>query len=125
MIAEDNLDHAELIADALYDCSPQHKITHLIDGAALLEKLSDADPQDLPDLILLDLKMPRLNGVNTLKKLKSSPSLQHVPVMILTTSCTDYEKRVCLALGATQFITKPIDSTTMASYLCSLSLSPW
>ena len=125
MIAEDNVDHAELIADALYDCSPQHKVTHLIDGAALLETLTSIDANALPDLILLDLKMPRLNGINTLKKLKSNTSLQHIPVMILTTSCIEYEKRVCLALGATQFITKPIDSTTMASYLCSLSLPPW
>ncbi|WP_121353648.1 response regulator [Flavisolibacter nicotianae] len=62
----------------------------------------------LPCLMILDLNMPKLNGRQTLKLLKAEPSLQHIAVVIYSTSLNPVERDECLALGAHSYVVKPI-----------------
>ena len=72
----------------------------------LLPKLSQAD--QLPRLILLDLNMPRKNGFENLKELRSVADYAHLPVVMLTTSSANEDRQRSLALGANHFLTKPL-----------------
>lgn len=75
------------------------------DALRLLEELPDDD--SLPSLIVLDLNMPILNGTQTLLQMKRNKRLKEIPVIILSTSENENEKRKCLSLGAEEYLVKP------------------
>lgn len=77
-------------------------------GLKALEYLESTDDADLPKLIVLDLNMPLLNGSQTLLRLKQSPRLKNIPVIIYSTSESENEKRKCLGLGAIDYLVKPV-----------------
>ncbi|HEY3404156.1 MAG TPA: response regulator, partial [Ohtaekwangia sp.] len=64
----------------------------------------------LPDLILLDINMPVMNGRACLKEIKRDPRLKHIPVVIFTTSKNEQDRQLCIELGATDFLLKPTTS---------------
>ena len=74
-------------------------------GNDLISQLKKADT--LPDICILDINMPELDGKQTLKILKSRPEYSHIPVAIVTTSSSQLDVDVCKRLGATIFLTKP------------------
>ncbi|HUQ96771.1 MAG TPA: response regulator, partial [Chitinophagaceae bacterium] len=76
-------------------------------GRQVLDYLSENTITQLPSLIVLDLNMPELDGRQTLKKLKSHPVYQSIPVVIVTTSANKLDRDVCRQLGAALFLTKP------------------
>jgi two-component system response regulator len=78
------------------------------DGESAIAWLESLDPGQLPCLIILDLNMPRLNGRQTLKYIKSSPSLHQIAVVIFSTSLNPFERDECMALGAHSYVVKPI-----------------
>ena len=78
-----------------------------------LDELTEA--LALPTLIVLDLNMPVLDGIETLKRLKTNPRYKHIPVIVYTTSAHTLEKDQCLALGAADFIKKPANYLEMKS----------
>lgn len=73
-----------------------------------------------PDLILLDLNMPRLNGRETLEHLKKDENLRHIPVVILTTSDSDEDIRACYERQCSCFITKPADLGSFQEFIGSI-----
>lgn len=114
LIAEDDPDDRELAEEALALTPCGSHLSFVKDGQELmdyLEQTGDYANQDLPlpDLILLDLNMPRIDGRTALRRIRESDRLKHIPVVILTTSKDDREVNHAYMNGANSFITKPSD----------------
>ncbi|MVM32476.1 response regulator [Spirosoma sp. HMF4905] len=104
-IVDDDEDDQYLFAGAFKSLSPSLRVQLFNDGEDLLPAL--AQSTRLPDLIILDLNMPRVNGFEALKLLRAEPSYQRLPVIVLTTSDQLEDQTKALALGADGFLTKP------------------
>ena len=115
LLVEDNLNDAELSLYALRKYKIANRIFHARDGAEALdyiygaEKNIDDQPVRMPRLILLDLKLPKIDGQEVLRKLKSSAATRTIPVVILTSSREERDMVDCYALGANSYVVKPID----------------
>lgn len=107
LIVDDDEDDQFLIRTAFEKDSHQYNLQFATDGTDVLESIES--PRFLPDLILLDLNMPVINGFEVLQHLKNSPIYRHVPVVILTTSSSENDINRAYELGANTFITKPIN----------------
>ena len=108
LLVEDDDADAIITRRALGDLKVPNKLVHKVDGEDALQYLHDKANQR-PCAILLDINMPRMNGLDFLSVIKADESLKKIPVMILTTS--DAEKDVARSydLGAAGYITKPVD----------------
>jgi CheY-like chemotaxis protein len=113
MLVEDNVDHAELVIRTLEEHRVANKVRHFLDGQSALnflfrreEYASDATPR--PHVILLDLRLPRVDGIVVLKTIKEDESLKSIPVVVLTTS--EAEKDVAKAYfnHANSYLVKPV-----------------
>lgn len=117
LFVEDSLDDAALTIRAFNKSGFTNKLHHVIDGAEALDflycrgKYQDRSPEDFPKLILLDLKMPKVSGLQVLEKIKTDLRLKSVPVVMLTSSNQGPDIERCFALGANSYIVKPVDST--------------
>jgi len=105
LIIDDDEDDRFFMERALKTDSPATQLYLAPDGQQALNLLDSA--QLLPDVVILDLNMPGLNGFEVLERLKQSAQHRHIPVMILTTSNSSDDQERCRQLGATEFITKP------------------
>ena len=83
-----------------------HTVTHAGNGAAALEILSKT--HELPNIILLDLNMPKINGIEFLTQIKQNSKLNHIPVVILTTSANYDDLKECYKLGIAGYLSKPL-----------------
>lgn len=109
LLADDDPDDREIIRDALESLDCEELIHFTQNGQEALEILEQQFDLNNPlCLIVLDLNMPRLNGTETLRKLKSDPRFSDIPVIIFSTSINSLEKEKCMLLGAHSYITKPI-----------------
>lgn len=104
-VVDDDADDHFLIEEAFKEFIFPLSIKQLSDGDELLPHLQEAPM--LPKLILLDLNMQRKNGFDVLAELRSIPAYQKLPIVVLTTSSDEEDKRKSLALGANDFLTKP------------------
>jgi CheY-like chemotaxis protein len=117
LFAEDSIDDATLTIRALKKSGFTNKLLHVKDGAEVLDFLycrgiySERNPKAYPKLFLLDLKMPKVSGLQVLEKVKSDADLKSIPVVILTSSQEDPDIAKCYSLGANSYIVKPVDST--------------
>lgn len=107
-IVDDDEDDQLFIRSAFQEGEPSINALSLLDGEELLPKLAKC--LKLPRLILLDINMPRKDGFETLAELRSVPEFAEVPVIMLTTSSDEEDRRRSLALGAQQFLTKPLSN---------------
>lgn len=116
LFAEDSIDDATLTIRALVKSGFTNKLHHVKDGAEALDFIyckgiyALRSINEKPKLILLDLKMPKLTGMEVLEKIKSDPNFKSIPVVILTSSNEDPDVQKCYALGANSYIVKPVDS---------------
>lgn len=114
LLADDDEEDCMLFLDACKECRLHNEVRIVGDGEELLEYLNRkgkyAAPKSSPrpDLILLDLNMPRKDGREALKDIKSDPHLRSIPVVILTTSKTEEDIVRSYDLGVNAFITKPV-----------------
>lgn len=114
MLVEDNLDHAELVIRTLEDHRIANKIRHFTDGQSALDYLlrhgefSDPAATPRPHVILLDLRLPRVDGLEVLQTIKEDEILKAIPVVVLTTS--EAEKDVARAYynHANSYLVKPL-----------------
>ncbi|HLL94312.1 MAG TPA: response regulator [Spirosoma sp.] len=105
-IVDDDEDDQLFIRSAFERHCPPINVLALNDGSELLSSLAECiEP---PRLILLDINMPRKNGFETLRELRSNPDFADLPVVMLTTSSEEDDRKRCLALGANNFLTKPL-----------------
>jgi CheY-like chemotaxis protein len=103
--AEDNPGDRILIKAALDDLETVPELNLVEDGVVLLEAMADA----VPDLVVLDLKMPRLGGVDTLRRIRSHPDWNALPVTIFSSGNRPDEIDLCQSLGVREVAQKPVD----------------
>jgi CheY-like chemotaxis protein len=114
LLVEDNLDHAELIKRTLADQHIASRVHHLTDGQTAIEYLSRSggvcaeDEYPQPYVVLLDLRLPRVDGIEVLKYIKESDTLKHIPVVILTTSHAERDITRAYANYANSYLVKPV-----------------
>jgi DNA-binding response OmpR family regulator len=121
LLVEDNPDDQTLTLRALKKQNIANDIVVLSDGVEALEYLSDPD-KPLPDLVLLDLKLPRLDGLALLRKLRDEPRTQLLPVVVLTSSDEDRDVIEGYRLGANSYIRKPVDFNQFTEAVRQLGL---
>lgn len=112
LLVEDNEGDILLTTDILKDAN--HKIDVVVawDGVEVIEYLSQSSENNikkLPDLILLDINLPRKNGFEVLAHIKNSDQLKAIPVIVLTTSSSERDRKMAFDLRSDDFITKPSD----------------
>ena len=113
LLVEDNPDHVILTKKVLEDYKVANKVYIVGDGAEALDfmyhrgKYSNGDAP-IPGLILLDVKLPKVDGFEVLKQLKNDPEHSSIPIVMLTTSSRDEEVSKGYAEGANSYVTKPV-----------------
>jgi two-component system response regulator len=112
LIADDNEDDRRLLQRAFADVGIRNKVDFVNDGEALLDFLNAPRPglgaRGLPGIVLLDLNMPRMDGREALKAIRSDPKLRLLPVVILSTSNYREDVLECYSLGANAVMVKPL-----------------
>lgn len=129
LIAEDDDGHAELIEENLRDSGLKNEIIRFRDGQEVLEFMFDGPGGTAPRrlhggayMLLLDIRMPKVSGVDVLRQLKQDPELKSMPVIMLTTTDDPREIQNCYALGCSCYVTKPIDYQKFSEMLVRLGL---
>ncbi|AUD06165.1 response regulator [Spirosoma pollinicola] len=117
-IADDDEDDRLLLKLAFAQHSPECNLIFAEDGLTLLEAL--AQESTAPCLIILDLNMPRLNGFEALQQVRHSLAHASVPVVILTTSNEASDRKRAYALGANEFLTKPLNLISLGQLVSHL-----
>ncbi len=105
MIVDDDPDDQELLAEAFSKNSDQVEVTFAINGKDLLVKLEDA--AEIPDLIIIDLNMPGINGFECLAAIKGNPLIKNTPILIYSTSANPEQIDLTYENGASYYIQKP------------------
>ncbi|HET9053629.1 MAG TPA: response regulator [Cyclobacteriaceae bacterium] len=108
LLVEDNPNDAELAIRALKKNNLANNLVHLEDGQEALDYLFDEN-NELPKLILMDVKMPRVDGIEVLQKLKSDEKRKIIPVVMLTSSKEDRDIIDAYNFGVNAYIVKPVD----------------
>lgn len=112
LLVEDNEPDIRLTREALKETSVPNRLHVTRDGVEAMAFLRREGPFSVaprPDLILLDLNLPRKDGREVLEELRAEPSLRHIPVVVLTTSKADQDVLRCYRLAANAYVTKPVD----------------
>jgi CheY-like chemotaxis protein len=108
MLVEDDPGDVVLVREAFDHNKVRNEMRVASDGLFALEQLRDTS-QTLPDLILLDLNLPRMDGRELLAEIRSDPRLTHIPVVVLTTSDAEGDILRSYELHANAYVTKPVD----------------
>lgn len=129
LIADDDDGHAELIKDNLREAGLHNPIIRFRDGQETLDFFFAPSTGTMPRrendkayLLLLDIRMPKVDGVEVLRRIKDNPNLKNMPVIMLTTTDDPREIRNCYELGCSCYITKPVDYPCFAEMLNRLGL---
>jgi len=115
LLVEDNPSDAELTMRALKEYNLANKLIWVKDGAEALDfvfaqgQYSDRSIEDTPKVILLDLKLPKVGGLEVLEKVKSDKRIQTIPVVVLTSSSEEKDIITSYNLGVNSYILKPVD----------------
>lgn len=115
LLVEDNPDHQELTLMTLAENNVLNEIVVANDGLEALEYLfatgrhAERDARDVPALILLDLKLPKLSGIEVLRRIRDDDRTRYVPVVILTSSSEEEDIVASLHNGANSYVRKPVD----------------
>jgi two-component system response regulator len=128
LLVEDNPRDAELTIRALKRRNLANHLFHMRDGAEALDFLFGRGPyagrptDTAPKLILLDLKLPKVNGLEVLRLVKSDPRLHTIPVVIVTSSAEDPDLDAAYKLGANSYIIKPVQFDAFMEVMAGLGL---
>lgn len=126
LLVEDDVDHADLIKRNLKKHGVKNKIFHVADGEEALDfllrrkKFSNPESSPRPDVVFLDLRIPKIDGLTVLKRIKAKKDLMKIPVVILTTSDDDKDVKSAYDNGANSYIVKPVDYTKFKDLLKDL-----
>lgn len=127
LLVEDDPDHAEMIRRTLEAGRTTQRLLHVRDGQEAIEYLSregvfnDAVNYPLPDLLLLDLRLPKISGLEVLEWMKSRPNLRGIATVILTTSSAEADMTMAYRLGAISYLVKPFAIEEFARLLDACS----
>jgi DNA-binding response OmpR family regulator len=123
VIVEDNYHDLEMIMDALHELKTNKKVRILRDGVEATKYFFDSAGSSnlninaLPKLILLDLKLPKINGLEVLQLLKNNETTKSLPVVIFTSSNEERDRISCYKLGANSYLVKPMDADEYFAYI--------
>jgi len=126
LVADDDADDVYLLRRALRKAGLSPRLVDVFDGTVAVSYLTGEPPFDnrkqhpFPDLFLLDLKMPKMNGFDVLAWLKGRPDMGSLPVIVLSSSSVEEDKAMALRMGAREFHTKPADIDNLIPLLRSL-----
>jgi two-component system, response regulator len=115
LLVEDNPDHQELTLMTLAENNVLNEIIVASDGLEAVEYMfgtgrhAGRDPRDVPALVLLDLKLPKLGGIEVLRQIREDERTRYVPVVILTSSSEEEDIVASLENGANSYVRKPVD----------------
>lgn len=123
LLIEDSLEDADLVIRVIKQENPATRIKVIDDGADALSYLFDngfsANSANLPKVIFLDVKLPRLNGPQVLSKLRAAELTSTIPVVIMTSSNQQADIDECYRLGANSYLVKPIDFPSFQKMILS------
>ncbi len=128
LLVEDDPDDEELAVMALLDSKILNEIVVAHDGVEALDYLfgsgqyAGRDPARLPTLVLLDLKLPKLNGLEVLQRLRADPRTRLLPVVVLTSSTEEEDVIASYQLGANSYVRKPVEFHRFAESVRQLGL---
>ncbi len=128
LLVEDNPDDVALTQRALRKNDIANQLIIARDGAAALDYLhgtgayAGRDPRELPALVLLDLKLPKLDGMEVLRELRAHEPTRLLPVVVLTSSTEETDLRRCYLLGCNAYVRKPVDFNQFAEAVRELGL---
>ncbi|HLP76735.1 MAG TPA: response regulator [Candidatus Paceibacterota bacterium] len=127
LIAEDDAGHARLIEKNLARAGLHNGMRRFENGQTILDFLYRRGPaphreDEMPYLILLDIRMPQIDGVEVLRQIKADPDLRRIPVIMLTTTDDPREVERCHDIGCSSYIVKPVDYEKFAEAIKSLGL---
>jgi CheY-like chemotaxis protein len=123
LLIEDDEDHVFLVKRALRDLEDATVTVEVAgDGEQAMERLTRArfDPGRQPQLVLLDLKMPKVDGLEVLRRIRAEEAAYGLPVVVLTSSEREDDREQAMRLGATWFVCKPIDGARFRSEIQQL-----
>jgi two-component system response regulator len=123
LLVEDDIDDAELTIYALKKYNLTNHLVHVDDGEKALKFLFSETLDKMPSLILLDLKMPRVDGIQILGSLKSDPERSRIPVIALISSKEGKNYVESFKLTADAYIVKPVDFTKFFTAISEIGLS--
>jgi CheY-like chemotaxis protein len=115
LLVEDNPAHAELVKRSLEGHPVANRIIHITDGETALnylfrrEKFADPAASPRPHVVLLDLRLPRVDGLEVLREIRTSAELEKMPVVVLTTSEAEMDAAKAYEYHANSFLVKPLD----------------
>jgi CheY-like chemotaxis protein len=128
LLVEDNSSDEKLTVLAFRNCGVANEITVARDGAAALDYLfgtgnyAASKPPPLPAIVLLDLKLPKIDGLDVLRRIRENPRTKVVPVVVLTSSKEDEDIVRSYSLGANAYVRKPVDFAVFAEAAKTLGL---
>ncbi|MFA6944868.1 MAG: response regulator [Pedobacter sp.] len=128
LLVEDNMSDAEMTIRALQKKNLTNKLIHLKDGAEALDFIfargnySERKIENSPKVILLDLKMPKVNGIEVLQKIKADERTKKIPVVVLTSSNEDPDIQECYRLGVNSYVVKPVQFEKFVQAVSELGL---
>jgi two-component system, response regulator len=128
LLAEDNPRDAEMTMRALRKINFLNKVHWVKDGEEALHYLmrtaeySDRAPANSPKLVLLDIKMPKVDGIEVLRRIKSDPALQGIPVVVMTSSNEERDVFESYRLGVNSYIVKPVEFASFVETVAKIGL---
>jgi two-component system response regulator len=127
LLIEDNPYEAELTIRALKKHNFANNLHHIDDGADALDFIFERGKfkdhlAGLPKVILLDIKLPRVDGIEILRQIKANDKTKAIPVVILTSSKENQDIRACYELGVNSYIVKPVDFDSFAKAVADLGM---
>jgi two-component system, response regulator len=128
LLVEDNPSDAELTIRALRKRNLANKLVHVKDGAEAIDFLfakgafGDRRIENGPKVILLDLKLPKVDGLEVLRRIKSDDRTKKIPVVVMTSSREDRDLADCYELGVNGYVVKPVEFEDFARAVSDLGL---
>ena len=128
LLVEDDPDHAELVRFGLEDSQAAMRVRRVSDGQEALDYLfrrgpfAGPDPGARPHIVLLDLRLPKIDGLEVLKEVKTSPALRRIPVIVLTSSGAEKDIAAAYDHGANSYLVKPVDFSRFSRLMSDCGL---
>jgi CheY-like chemotaxis protein len=128
LLVEDNHNDAEMTMRALKKSNFLNKLLWVEDGVEALDfirctgKYEGRDPRHLPKLVLLDLKMPRLDGLDVLRALKESDDTRRIPIVVMTSSNQERDLADCYRVGVNGYVSKPIQFPDLVDAVAKIGM---
>lgn len=127
LLVEDSMQDAELIIEALADHNLANGVIHVTDGEQALDFFYHRGEfterkNDIPAVVLLDIKMPKVDGIEVLRQMKSDPNLKLIPVVMLTSSREEKDLIETYKLGVNAYVVKPVDFSEFTLAVSQLGL---